>query len=345
MSEETRKVLEMLSNGKITVQEAEQLLTAVNVASQNEEKKAEPRYFRILVNKPAHDGKKAENVNIKYRSLWCAVDCALARFFPPSSARKNPAGRRHRARSLEDSLHGSRGDDQGYWRAHGRCGRRCAGPDPLRVMAYQLPKHQPPRESVQKETMVTTPSEGAAFVPLTREDFEAAYAKVSPHIHHTPLLSSRLLSEATGFDARLKAEMFQRTGSYKIRGPLNKFTYLTEEERRRGVVCSSAGNHAQGVALAAKIHGIKAVVVHGRERDALQDRGDARVWRGSRPARHDLGRGQRESEGAGARARPDLCAPVRRHAADRRPGHDGAGDHAATGPTSMSSSCRSAAAG
>jgi threonine dehydratase len=54
--------------------------------------------------------------------------------------------------------------------------------------------------------------------------------------------------------------MFQRTGSYKIRGPLNKFSYLTEEQKRRGVICSSAGNHAQGVALAAKIHGIRAVV-------------------------------------------------------------------------------------
>ena len=96
--------------------------------------------------------------------------------------------------------------------------------------------------------------------PLSKADFEAAYAKVSPHIHHTPLLTSRILSEATGFDVRLKAELFQRTGSYKIRGPLNKFTYLTEEERKRGVVCSSAGNHAQGVALAARIHGIKAVV-------------------------------------------------------------------------------------
>ncbi len=99
-----------------------------------------------------------------------------------------------------------------------------------------------------------------AVKPLTKEDFEAAYAKVSPHIHHTPLLTSRILSELTGFDVRLKAELFQRTGSYKIRGPLNKFTYLTEDERKRGVVCSSAGNHAQGVALAAKIHGIKAVV-------------------------------------------------------------------------------------
>jgi threonine dehydratase len=98
-------------------------------------------------------------------------------------------------------------------------------------------------------------------LPLALAEFEAAYARVAPHIHHTPLLSSRTLGEATGFDVRLKAEMLQRTGSYKIRGPLNKFAFLTDEERRRGVVCSSAGNHAQGVALAAQIYGIKAVVV------------------------------------------------------------------------------------
>jgi threonine dehydratase len=80
------------------------------------------------------------------------------------------------------------------------------------------------------------------------------------HVHHTPILTSRILSERTGFDVRLKAELFQRTGSYKIRGPLNKFAQLSDEEKRRGVICSSAGNHAQGVALAARIHGIKAVV-------------------------------------------------------------------------------------
>ena len=95
---------------------------------------------------------------------------------------------------------------------------------------------------------------------LTLPDFVAARARIGAHIHHTPLLSSRQLSERTGFDIRLKAELFQRVGSYKIRGPLNKFTFLTAEEKRRGVVCSSAGNHAQGVALAAKIHGIRAVV-------------------------------------------------------------------------------------
>ena len=95
---------------------------------------------------------------------------------------------------------------------------------------------------------------------LTLRDFEAARARIAPHIKHTPLLTSRQLSELTGYDVRLKAEMFQRVGSYKIRGPLNKFALMPEEEKRRGVVCSSAGNHAQGVALAAKIHGIRAVV-------------------------------------------------------------------------------------
>lgn len=98
-------------------------------------------------------------------------------------------------------------------------------------------------------------------LPLGLADFEAAYERVAPRIHHTPLLTSRILSETLGFDVRLKAEMFQRTGSYKVRGPLNKLTYLTGEERARGVICSSAGNHAQGLALAARMYGIKAVVV------------------------------------------------------------------------------------
>src|SRR5262245_58798239 len=95
---------------------------------------------------------------------------------------------------------------------------------------------------------------------LTLRDFEEVRARMAQHIKHTPLLTSRQLSEATGFDIRLKAELFQRVGSYKIRGPLNKFALMPDEQKRRGVVCSSAGSHAQGVALAAQIHGIRAVV-------------------------------------------------------------------------------------
>jgi threonine dehydratase len=94
-----------------------------------------------------------------------------------------------------------------------------------------------------------------------RAAFEQARSRMGDYVYHTPLLTSRLLSERTGFDIRLKAEMFQRGGSYKIRGPMNKFAQLSDEQKRRGVICSSAGNHAQGVALAAARHGIKAVVV------------------------------------------------------------------------------------
>jgi len=95
---------------------------------------------------------------------------------------------------------------------------------------------------------------------LTLEDFKKARARIAAHIKRTPLLTSRQLSERTGFDVRLKAELLQRVGSYKIRGPLNKFALMPEEQKRRGVVCSSAGNHAQGVALAAQIYNIRAVV-------------------------------------------------------------------------------------
>jgi threonine dehydratase len=95
---------------------------------------------------------------------------------------------------------------------------------------------------------------------LTLKDFEDARARIAQHIKRTPLLTNRQLSELTGYDIRLKAENFQRVGSYKIRGPLNKFAQMSEEEKKRGVVCSSAGNHAQGVALAAKLYGMRAVI-------------------------------------------------------------------------------------
>ena len=98
------------------------------------------------------------------------------------------------------------------------------------------------------------------MLSLTLRDFQETRARIAEHIKHTPLLTSRQLSELTGYDARLKAEIFQRVGSYKFRGPLNKIALMSEEDKARGVICSSAGNHAQGVALAAKIHGVRAVV-------------------------------------------------------------------------------------
>jgi hypothetical protein len=89
MGEETRKVLEMLSEGKVTVQEAEQLLLAVNTASVvSDDKKVEPRYFRILVNKPAREGKKAEAVNIRVPITVVRGGLRLSALFPGMLGKK-----------------------------------------------------------------------------------------------------------------------------------------------------------------------------------------------------------------------------------------------------------------
>ncbi len=128
------------------------------------------------------------------------------------------------------------------------------------------------------------PSQVGSSPVVSLAEFEEAAQHVSRHAYHTPLLTSRLLSERTGFDIRLKAEMFQKGGSYKVRGPLNKFRHLTADERRRGVICSSAGNHAQGVAIAAAVYKMKAVVVMAS--NATQSKVDATRAYGAEVVQH-----------------------------------------------------------
>jgi threonine ammonia-lyase medium form len=96
---------------------------------------------------------------------------------------------------------------------------------------------------------------------VTFQDIESAYEVVRPVVHKTPLVGSRTLNRLSGNEVLFKAENLQRIGAFKIRGAYNKIASLSEDERRRGVVAHSSGNHAQGVALAAKLLGTKAVVV------------------------------------------------------------------------------------
>ncbi|MCU1546233.1 MAG: threonine ammonia-lyase [Homoserinimonas sp.] len=94
----------------------------------------------------------------------------------------------------------------------------------------------------------------------TLAEFEAARERVALVAELTPMESSRFLSDELGSPVFLKCENLQRTGSYKIRGAYNRLSQLTEDERARGVVAASAGNHAQGVAFAARELGIKATI-------------------------------------------------------------------------------------
>ena len=102
-------------------------------------------------------------------------------------------------------------------------------------------------------------------IPLTLagpslSDIEAARVVVSRVAEITPMETSRYLSELLGAPVHLKCENLQRTGSYKIRGAYNRMSQLSDEEKARGVVAASAGNHAQGVAFAARELGIPATI-------------------------------------------------------------------------------------
>ncbi|MFL6011464.1 MAG: threonine/serine dehydratase [Gaiellaceae bacterium] len=93
------------------------------------------------------------------------------------------------------------------------------------------------------------------------DDVRRARERIGDRLHRTPLLTSATLSERVGADVRFKAELLQRTGSFKPRGVLNKLATLTEEEKQRGVISISAGNHAQALAYASAVEGIDALVV------------------------------------------------------------------------------------
>ncbi|WP_040164888.1 threonine ammonia-lyase [Microbacterium gorillae] len=94
----------------------------------------------------------------------------------------------------------------------------------------------------------------------TLSDIELAAQELSTHISRTPLEYSQNLSDVLGAPVHLKMENLQRTGSFKVRGATYRLLHLTDEERARGVVAASAGNHAQGVALAARELGIPATI-------------------------------------------------------------------------------------
>lgn len=96
---------------------------------------------------------------------------------------------------------------------------------------------------------------------LTLADIQQAQRLMLDVVHHTPLDKSTTFSNMAGYEVYLKLENLQKTGSFKIRGAHNKIHSLTAAEKDKGVIAASAGNHAQGVAYAARMAGIKATIV------------------------------------------------------------------------------------
>jgi len=127
---------------------------------------------------------------------------------------------------------------------------------------------------------------------ISIDDIRAAALRIGGHVHRTPLLSAAQLGDRAGVKLFLKCENFQKTGSFKPRGALNKVLSLSDGERARGLVTVSAGNHAQAVAWAARIAGAACAVVMPTDAprskiEAVQGYGAEVILHGDRPTLFD----------------------------------------------------------
>src|SRR5687768_15463686 len=105
---------------------------------------------------------------------------------------------------------------------------------------------------------------------LTFNDILQARERIKHVVHRTPVVTSRTFDGQAGCRAFFKCENLQRAGAFKFRGAYNKIASLTEEARKRGILAFSSGNHAQAVALAAKLHKIHAAVVMPHDAPAMK---------------------------------------------------------------------------
>ena len=134
-------------------------------------------------------------------------------------------------------------------------------------------------------------SDTAVATAVTFEDILAAAERLKGVAHRTAVVTSGTLDARTGASVFLKAENFQRMGAFKFRGAYNRLAQLSPEERRRGVVAFSSGNHAQGVALAAQLLGAPAIIV--MPTDAPRAKVDATRGYGAEVVSYDRAREDR----------------------------------------------------
>ena len=142
--------------------------------------------------------------------------------------------------------------------------------------------------------MSAQPQPSPVPIPLpTAADVDAAAARLAGVALHTPLISSPVLDALTGGRVLLKAETLQRTGSFKFRGAYNKLSSIPPADRKRGVVAFSSGNHAQGVAAAAKLLDMPAVIV--MPADAPRPKRERTAALGAEVVLYDRAREDREA--------------------------------------------------
>jgi len=157
-------------------------------------------------------------------------------------------------------------------------------------------------------------NDAARPAPVTYDDVAAAAARLEGVAHRTPVATSRLFDEITGAQAFFKCENLQRMGAFKFRGAYNALSQLDADERRRGVVAFSSGNHAQAVALAGQLLGIPRVIVMPADAPAVKVAG-TRAY-GAEVVFYDRAAGQSREDVAAkiAKERGSVLVPPFDHA-------------------------------
>ncbi|ALF89966.1 MULTISPECIES: threo-3-hydroxy-L-aspartate ammonia-lyase [Ralstonia solanacearum species complex] len=107
-------------------------------------------------------------------------------------------------------------------------------------------------------------------LPITYDDVVAAHARLQGQAHRTPVLTSTTANALTGAELFFKCENFQRMGAFKFRGAYNALSQFTPEQRKAGVITFSSGNHAQAIALSARLLGMRAVIVMPKDAPAIK---------------------------------------------------------------------------
>lgn len=108
---------------------------------------------------------------------------------------------------------------------------------------------------------------------ITKESIQAAYERIKPYVHRTPVMTSQSINEIAGCNLYFKCENLQNVGAFKARGAMNAALSLSESDRKKGIATHSSGNHAQAIARAAKILNIPAHVVMPRTAPQIKKRG------------------------------------------------------------------------
>ena len=191
---------------------------------------------------------------------------------------------------------------------------------------------------------MSTSQKVADLVLPTFADVESAAAQIAGVAHRTPVATSRTVNARTGADLFFKCENLQRAGAFKFRGAYNALSRLTPDERRRGVVTFSSGNHAQAIALAGQVLDIPRVIVMPSDAPAVKRYategygGEVILYDRDREDREAIGRRLASERGL------TLIPPYDDRADHRGTGHRGDGAARMTSGRSTTSSLRAAAA-